>query len=142
MTSAMIDAWLPRRSMRLERMRTNFRLAVLTLLCGSALLGVLPFIWFRFSQGQVAAGLVDVGISIVLLGVITFAWRGGNIETAGRVCIVATAAGCVAVTWLVGLAGVLWTYPLVLGACVLVGRRLAIAVSAVSIAAIATVAVH
>jgi diguanylate cyclase (GGDEF)-like protein len=142
MTIAMIDAWLPRRSMRLERMRTNFRLAVLTLLCGSALLGVLPFIWFRFSQGQVAAGLVDVGISIVLLGVITFAWRGGNIETAGRVCIVATAAGCVAVTWLVGLAGVLWTYPLVLGACVLVGRRLAIAVSAMSIAAIATVAVH
>lgn len=142
MTIAMIVAWLPRRSMRLERMRTDFRLAVLTLLCGSALLGVLPFIWFRFSQGQMAAGFVDVAISVVLLGVITFAWRGGDIETAGRVCIVATAAGCIAVTWLAGLAGLLWTYPLVLGACVLVGRKLAIPLSVVSIAAIATVAVQ
>ncbi|MCJ0825258.1 diguanylate cyclase [Luteimonas sp. 50] len=123
-------------------MRADFRLAVLTLLCGSALLGVLPFVWFRFSQGQSAAGIVDLGISVVLLGVIVHAWRGGNIDTASRACVLATAAGCIAVTWLAGMAGVLWTYPLVLGTCVLLGRGLAIALASVSIAAIATVAVH
>lgn len=124
------------------RMRTDFRRAVLTLLAGSAVVGVSPFIWYRFSQGQVLAGLADVAITVVLVGVIVYAWRGGSIDVASRVCVVASAAGCVAVTWLVGLAGVLWTYPLVMGAFVLVERRLAILVSVSTIAAIAAIAVH
>jgi diguanylate cyclase (GGDEF)-like protein len=123
-------------------MRTDFRRAVLTLLAGSAVVGVSPFIWYRFAQGQLLAGIADVAITVLLLGVIVYAWRGGNIDIASRVCVVASAAGCIAVTWLVGLAGVLWTYPLVMGAFVLVERRLAILVSVFTIVAIAAIAVH
>jgi diguanylate cyclase (GGDEF)-like protein len=128
--------------MRFERMRTDFRLAVLSLLGGSAFLGVAPFVWYRFAHGQVAAGVADVAIATTLLGVVAYAWRGGSIDLASRACVLATAAGCIAVTWLVGLPGVLWTYPLVLGTCVLVERRMAAIVSLLAIAAIAAVALH
>ena len=104
-------------------MRTDFRKAVLTLLAGSATAGVLPFIWYRFAQGQVLVGVVDTAIAVALISVIVYAWRGGSIEVASRAGIVASAIGCTAVSWIAGLAGVLWTYPLVLCAFVLVERR-------------------
>jgi diguanylate cyclase (GGDEF)-like protein len=128
--------------MQFERMQADFQRAVLTLLAGSAAIGVSPFIWYRFAQGQVLAGIADTGIAAVLVAVIAYAWRGGDIDVASRICVVASAAGCIAVTWLVGLAGVLWTYPLVMGTFVLVERRIAVFVSICSIAAIALIAVH
>ena len=54
-------------------MQTDFRRAVLTLLAGSAVLGVSPFIWYRFAQGQVLAGVADLGIAAVLVGAIAYA---------------------------------------------------------------------
>jgi diguanylate cyclase (GGDEF)-like protein len=134
--------WIDRDTMSLGIMRTDFRRAVLTLLGGSAVAGVLPFVWYRFAQGQVLAGLADIAIAAALVGVIVYAWRGGNIDVASRVCVLASAVGCIAVTWLVGLAGVLWTYPLVLGTFVLLERRMAVLLSGLSIAAIATIAIH
>ena len=103
-------------------MRADFRLAVLSLLGGAAAVGVLPFAWYRFSQGQVAAGIVDLGIATVLIGVVTYAWRAGSVEVASRICVVTSTVGCIGVSYLVGLAGVLWTYPLVLGIYLLLDR--------------------
>ena len=125
-----------------QLMRTDFRRAVLTLLGGSAVAGVLPFVWYRFAQGQVLAGVADVAIATALVGVIVYAWRGGSIDVASRICVLASAAGCIVVTWLVGLAGVLWTYPLVLGTFVLVERRMAVLLSLFSIIVIAAIAMH
>lgn len=123
-------------------MRMDFRRAVLTLLAGSGFAGIVPFIWYRFSQGEVLAGVVDTAIALALSGVIVYAWRGGNIDVASRACVIATAVGCTAVTWIAGLAGVLWAYPVVLAIFVLVDRRMAVSVSLPTIAAIAAIAVH
>lgn len=123
-------------------MRADFRLAVLTLLGGAAVIGIVPFIWYRFSQGQTLAAFADIGIAGSLVAVIAHAWRGGSIEVASRIGVLACTVGCIAVTWLVGLAGVLWTYPLVLATFVLVDRRIAMAVSVSATIAIAAIAVH
>jgi hypothetical protein len=77
---------------------------VLSLLGGAAAVGELPFAWYRFSQGQVAAGIVDMGIATVLIGVVTYAWRGGSVEVASRICVVTSTVGCIGVSYLVGLA--------------------------------------
>ena len=122
-------------------MRADFRLAVLTLVGGAAAVGILPFIWYRFSQGQVLAGVADIGIAAAIVGVIVYAWRGGSIEIASRLGVLACSIGCIVVTWLVGLAGVLWTYPLVLATFVLVDRRMAILTSVVVTVLVATIAV-
>ena len=128
--------------MRFERMRSDFRLAVLSLLGGTAAIGVLPFAWYRFSQGQLAAGVADLGIAAVLIGVVAYAFRGGNVDLASRVCVVASAVGCIGISYLVGLAGVLWTYPLVIGTFLLVGRWIASAVSIAATLLVAAIAVH
>jgi diguanylate cyclase (GGDEF)-like protein len=127
--------------MPFERPRTDFRLPVLALLGGSAAIGILPFVWYRFSNGQIAAGIVDIGIACVLIGVIVYAWRGGSIDRAARICVIASTLGCIGVTYLVGLAGVAWTYPLVLGAFLLVGPRMASFVSLSATVVIAVIAV-
>lgn len=123
-------------------MRTDFRLAVLTLVGGAAAVGILPFIWYRLSQGQVVAAVADVGIAAAIVGVIVYAWRGGSIDVASRLGVLACSIGCIAITWLVGLAGVLWTYPLVLATFVLVDRRMAILTSILATIVIATIAVE
>jgi len=125
----------------LERFRTDFRLPVLALLGGSAAIGVIPFVWYRFSHGQVGAGIADLGIASALIGVIVYAWRGGSIDVAARICVVASTIGCIGVSYLVGLAGVFWCYPLVLGTFLLVGPRMAAVSAGIAIASIATLAV-
>ena len=127
--------------MRLEPIRTDFRLPVLALLGGAAALGVLPFVWYRFSHGQLAAALADLGIASSLIGVIVYAWRGGSIEIAARICVVASTIGCIGVSYLAGLAGVFWCYPLILGTFLLVGPRMASVSSGIAIASISVLAV-
>jgi diguanylate cyclase (GGDEF)-like protein len=128
--------------MRFERIRTDFRLPVLALLGGSAAIGIIPFVWYRFSHGQLAAGVADIGIASILVGVVVYAWRGGSIDLAARICVIASSIGCIGVSYLAGLAGVLWSYPLVLGTFLLVAPRMASIVSAVSVSLIAAVGVY
>lgn len=128
------------RPRRFARLPSDFRVAVLALLGAAATIGVVPFAWYRFAHGQIAAGIVDICIASALSGVVVYAWRGGSIVVASRVCVVASTFGCVGMSHLGGLAGVLWTYPLVLGNFLLVGWRLASVMSVVATLAVAILA--
>lgn len=52
----------------LYRLKTDFRLSIITLLAISALLGISPFAVMRFAQGNMLAGVVDLAIMLSITG--------------------------------------------------------------------------
>ena len=100
-------------------------------------LAITPFAYYRFSNQQVVAGLVDVLIQLCIGAVALYAWRGGNLDRAGWLVSIFNSIGCVLVGELVGLPGVLWLYPVLLCNFLLATRRTAVVISALAILALA-----
>nr|MDQ3057345.1 GGDEF domain-containing protein [Pseudomonadota bacterium] len=116
-----------------QRIRTDFRFAIITLFAAVAVVGITPFAVYRFARGQVVAGVVDVAIVVIISMAGLYVWRGGNIERASRITTVVAGAGCLIVVNLVGPTGVLWMYPVLLANFMLVPRRMALLASAIGI---------
>lgn len=125
-----------------QRLQNDFQFAILFLLGGTAAIGILPFLVYRFVTGQVIAGAIDAGIVLCICAALVHAWRGGRIERAALAVVAACALGCVSITWFAGLAGIVWTYPVVVGSFLLVSRERAAALSLLVVAANAAVAFH
>jgi diguanylate cyclase (GGDEF)-like protein len=97
------------------RMHEDFRLAVL-LLCGVLAVSVItPFALFRFAQGEVNAGLIDLALLLTIVWANLHAWRTGRTFGPGLLMMLVNTVGCLAVTALVdGLTGIFWAYTAVL----------------------------
>lgn len=119
-----------------QRVRTDFRFAILTLFGVVGALGVLPFAIYRLAHGEIPIGLVDAGIVLGIVVSLVHTWRGGDVENASRFILVIYNVGCLMIAGLIGLSGLLWMYPVLLANFMLVGRWTAIAVSAMAIAAV------
>lgn len=119
--------------MSLSRIRTDFRFAIMTLFGVIALVGILPFAVYRFANGQVLPGSVDLGIMLAIISGMIYVWRGGNLERTASVMVVLYTAGCVLVASLIGLPGLMWMYPVVMTNFLLVGRVPALLVSSLAI---------
>lgn len=119
-----------------KRLRTDFRFAIAMLFGLVTVLGVAPFAIYRFAQGQFLVGLVDTGIVLGIVAGVIHAWRGGDLGLASLVVMATYNLGCLFVASLIGLAGILWMYPVLMANFLLAGHRIAIPVSAVSIAAL------
>lgn len=123
--------------MSMLRLRNDFQFALVSLFGVVAAAGVLPFAIYRFANGQVLAGIVDMGILLAIAGSVIRAWRGGNVDHAAMVTVVVGSAGCVLIGWLVGRSGALWIYAVVVASFLLIGRKRALLVSSISILALA-----
>jgi diguanylate cyclase len=120
-----------------QRLRNDFRFAVVTLFAAVAVLGILPFAGYRFATGNVVAGSVDLGIVLCLAGSVVYALRGGDLARVGLLMVVGCTAGCVAIAMLTGLPGLLWSYPVLVANYLLVTRRRALLVSIVAVGCVA-----
>ncbi|WP_162301494.1 GGDEF domain-containing protein [Cognatilysobacter segetis] len=112
-----------------QRLRTDFQFAVLVFFCLVALVGIVPFVAYRFAVGEPEAGAIDLAIVAALAGTLLFAWRGGNVEHASHFIVVAAAVGCLGVAHVAGEAGALWSYPAIAAAFLLVRRSRALVVA-------------
>ena len=121
--------------MSMERLRTDPRFAALTLFSVVATIAVVPFAVYRFSSGEMLAGVLDVLIVLSLCGGTVHAWRGGNLDTTATVMIAVLMTGYLLAIELVGLAALHWMYPLLIGNFLIVprGRALALALCAIAI---------
>ncbi len=119
--------------MSLQRLRSDFKFAVISLFGGIAILAITPFAMYRFLQGQVLAGWVDVGILLTIALAVGHVWRGGSLRTASLLVVIATTFGCLWVALLVGLPGLLWMYPVLMSHYLLLHRRLAVVVSVAAV---------
>src|SRR4029079_15421318 len=103
-----------------QRLRTDFRFAVVTLFSWFPIVGTLPFSIYRFASGNSIAGAVDLAMVLSILGGVVYAWRGGDVARVGLLMVMACTAGCVTIGVLTGLPGLLWTYPVLLANYLLV----------------------
>lgn len=120
----------------LKRLRTDFRLSIITILGTSALLGVTPFAIMRFLQGNHVAGAIDTTIMLTILGGMAYAWITGDTRRSGMLLAVIACSGAVVVAMVVGEVGLFWLYPCLVTAFFLVSPRVATFLNLSSIGAI------
>ena len=117
----------------LHRLRKDFQLALVTLFGACAVFGILPLAVYRFLNGQLVVGIVDtVMVSLIAAGVV-YAWRTGDTRRTGLVIVVVTTVGGVMVSTILGVEGLFWMYAVILANFFLVGRRLAVALTAAAL---------
>ncbi|MEA1080013.1 GGDEF domain-containing protein [Marinobacter qingdaonensis] len=119
------------------RLRTDFRLSIITLLGACAILGVAPFAVFRFMQGEVLAGLADSVIVLCVCVSVLHAWLTGRTERSGLFMAVTTSLSAVVITRIVGEPGLLWLFPCLVTSFFLTGPRVATVVNLAAILALA-----
>lgn len=117
----------------LNRLRTDFQLALISLLGACAVFGILPLAVYRFLSGQLIVGLVDTAMVSLITAAVVYAWRTGDTRRPGLVAVVATTVGAVTVSALVGVEGLFWVYAMILANFFLVGRRLAVTLNAAAV---------
>lgn len=122
--------------MTFQRIRTDFTFAVLVLLGLLLVVSLVPFAIYRLQVGPVAIALIDFALVLVVAGAVAHAWRGGRVETAGRVVTAVLMAGYLGATVVVGGIIVAWGYPLLLAGFLITGRRWAAGVALAGIAGV------
>lgn len=123
----------------LYRLKNDFRLSIVTLLSGSAILGITPFAIMRFLDGNLLAGFIDLGILVVLSGSLIYAWVTHDTYRSGIFLAIASCTGAVVVGMLVGEVGLFWLYPCLVTTFFLAPSRVAAALNLVSVLAMMTV---
>jgi len=120
----------------LHRLKTDFRLSIITLLGASAILGITPFAVMRFMQGNRLAGVVDTAILLGILVTLTYAWITGDTRRSGLVLAVIACSGAVAVGTVVGEPGLFWLYPCLVTTFFLASPRIAVVLNISSVVAL------
>lgn len=123
----------------LYRLKTDFRLSIITLLGMSAILGISPFAVMRFLQGNMLAGIVDSTILFAISAGMVYAWVTGDTVRTGFAMAVIACGGAVAVGAVVGEPGLFWLYPCLVTSFFLTESRYAIFIN---LAAVVALMVH
>lgn len=124
--------------MLVQRLRADFKLAVVMLFGIITILGVTPFAIYRFASGAPLVGAIDLAIVLSISVGVGYAWRTGRTGGTTLFLAIIYTVGCVAVAHLIGVAGVLWTYPVLLANFLLARSSYAVAVSALAVLGVAT----
>ncbi|MGF2735731.1 GGDEF domain-containing protein [Marinobacter sp. DUT-1] len=116
-----------------QRLRSDFRLSIITLLGLSGFLGITPFAVLRFHQGNPAAGLVDVLILCGLCAGVIYAWVTGDTRRSGLIMAIIAAIGAVVMAGLVGTPGLYWLYPCLITSFFLTSPRVATSINVAAV---------
>ncbi|MBZ0335509.1 GGDEF domain-containing protein [Marinobacter sp. AL4B] len=123
----------------LYRLKNDFRLSIVTLLSGSAILGITPFAIMRFLDGNLLAGFIDLGVLVALAGSLIYAWITHDTYRSGIFLAIVCCSGAVAVGMWVGEVGLFWLYPCLVTTFFLAPSRIAAVLNLVSVLAMMTV---
>ena len=106
--------------MWIEKLKRDFHLAMVVVFCLITVLGITPFAFYRFANGQTMLGVVD----LVIVACISFgsihSLRTGRSEGAAFFVAMTYSIGCIAVAYLDGFAGLLWVFPVLIANFLLV----------------------
>lgn len=117
------------------RLKTDFRLSIITLLGASAILGITPFVVYRFLEGNVLAAVVDVVILTGIVGSVACAWITGQTKYSGLFLAVMASSSAVVVGAITGEPGLFWLFPCLVTSFFLASPRLAIIINLGAISA-------
>lgn len=119
--------------MSLSRLRSDFQFAIVVLFGLVAVLVIMPFAVYRFTQGELLIAGLDTAVAASLLACVAYAWRGGSLELSGLMLVIFAGIGCVAAGTLLGWTGLLWMYPVLLANFLLISRGRALLASTLAI---------
>lgn len=123
--------------MWMEKLRQDFHLALIVMFGIVLNVMILPFAVYRFVEGQLLVGTIDVLIVMCVdIGVIR-AHRHGSTAGVALFLVVVSSIGCIAISYVTGPAGPLWLYAVMLTSFLLVERKRAAIISAIGIAGVA-----
>lgn len=83
----------------------------------------------RYYTGNMMAAIMDTAIVLGIGLALLHAWYSGNTKRAALFMTIATNLGCIASATLLGLAGLFWTFPVLLVNFLLLSHRMALALS-------------
>lgn len=118
------------------RLKTDFRLSIITLLGISAIVGISPFAVMRFVQGNMLAGVVDLTIMLSISAGMVYAWVTGDTARTGLAMAIVSSAGAVTVGAVVGEPGLFWLFPCLVTSFFLTESRYAIFINLAAVAAL------
>lgn len=118
------------------RLKTDFRLSIITLLGISAIVGISPFAVMRFVQGNMLAGVVDLSIMLSISAGMIYAWITGDTARTGLAMALVSSAGAVAVGAVVGEPGLFWLFPCLVTSFFLTESRYAIFINLAAVLAL------
>ena len=113
-----------------KRLRDDSELAIMTAFAGCAILGIVPFAFYRFANGNSLAGFVDLTIAGSICLAVGHAWHSGDRRRASLLLAIINTVGCLASATVLGPPGLYWMYPALLGNFLLLGRNNASLVTA------------
>jgi diguanylate cyclase (GGDEF)-like protein len=118
----------------LQRLRTDFQLAIITLFSIFTTLGISPFAVYRFLTGSPWVGVLDTGLVMSICAITLYAWRTGDTQRPGILLSITLTGGAIASSTMLGEMGLLWMYPALLSNFFLIKRNAAVVVTIVSLA--------
>jgi diguanylate cyclase (GGDEF)-like protein len=111
------------------RLQFDFQLAVMTLLCTIAVVGIAPFAVLRAVNAQWPAFAVDMIIEVGTLACVIYAWRTGDTHRPSLVLAYFIGAMATVAVYVLGPAGEYWFYPAIVANFFLVNRRHALLIA-------------
>ncbi len=119
-----------------ERRVEDIQLTLITIVAALAFAFIAPFAVARFIQGNYLVGAADTVMIASAAGAAAWAWRRGDTRVPGVVLSVVLAIGAVIVSYSLGLAGLVWVFPLIMAVFHLVPAGPALAITVAAIGAI------
>ncbi|MBX3724461.1 MAG: GGDEF domain-containing protein [Xanthomonadales bacterium] len=120
-----------------QRLAEDFRLAVILLCGGCTIAGILPFLVTRALRGEWLVVALDVLVILAIASANVYAWVRGRTRGPGAFLVLVNNAGALSLTLMAGIAGVLWTFPVLLMNFFLVDRLPALFASIALVALVA-----
>lgn len=97
-----------------KRLRSDFQLSIITLMCLLGVVGVSPYAVYRLSQGNYVVGVADVIIVLSAIFTTLYAWRTGDTVKPGIFASIILSSASTLIAIRLGVNGLFWIYPLIL----------------------------
>jgi diguanylate cyclase (GGDEF)-like protein len=104
-----------------HRIRTDFRLGIISLFCVCSVTAILPLAVYRFIVGDWQTGIGDLALVSLFIMIVVHAWRSGDTQLAARLLALTMTLGYLALV-IFGSVHVMWAFP-ILGAGFLLADR-------------------
>lgn len=109
---------------------------VLLTLCVVGGTGIAPFAVYRFMQGQLLAGFVDLAIVLVVASIFLYVWHTRNVRIPSIVLTLSYMTVMVAVNYITGPELIFWAYPTMAAAYFLVKPIEGLVINAIALVAL------
>ena len=109
-------------------MRSDVRLAIVTLYCMCSFALITPFAIYRFFVGDFFIGLADIAIVTVFIALMLLAWKPGKTQLAADLTACAATLGVMTVVLLLGISP-LWTFSTLVGNFLMARKKVAVVAS-------------